>query len=99
MKKAIAAMAVVANLFGSVKEAEEHICECGQLYYCNEFGGYRSYRLKGEAGCQKCRGTGAIETCEKCGGCGMLPGSKLCVDCRGTGKIPFTVGTDLRRHA
>lgn len=89
MKKAPVTEAWIAGIFKTLNEAEQHTCDCARVLYRNEHEGARSYRIKGDPGCQKCRGTGAIEVCSKCAGAGMLPGSQICSECRGTGKVPL----------
>ncbi|HEY1767779.1 MAG TPA: hypothetical protein VGG26_08990 [Terracidiphilus sp.] len=62
-------------------------CACAKLLYRNNLDGTRDYKLKGDPGCDKCRGRGLHTGCGDCCGAGMLPGSRICETCRGTGKV------------
>ena len=83
--------AFVVGLFPSMAESEKHVCDCSHVvWHFDPVAGQKVYRMKGDPGCQKCRGTGAVDACAKCAGAGMLPGSAICANCRGTGKIPMS---------
>lgn len=87
-KVSVAEIAFGAGLFSTLKEAEDHICECAKVMYRNNHDGSRDHQLKGNPSCMKCRGTGAHMKCERCEGAGLLPGSMPCV-CYGTGRVPM----------
>lgn len=56
--------------------------------YRNEDDGKTTHKIVGKTGCLRCHGYGKVETCEACGGAGMLPGSTKCNGCWGTGVVP-----------
>jgi hypothetical protein len=87
-KETAVTLALGTGLFSTLKEAEEHVCECAKVMYRNNHDGTRTHILKGNSSCMKCRGAGAHTKCERCEGAGLLPGSMPCV-CYGTGRVPM----------
>ena len=91
MNTSTAMIAVAARIFSSLDEALNHTCGCARMSYRNNHDGTRSYRLSGDPACPKCRGRGAHQQCAGCASCGMLPGSKVCEKCVGSGFVPMEV--------
>lgn len=98
-KEAKAAIAAAAGIFGSLALAEDHVCDCADVVYRNNYDGSRDYKLKGNPNCPKCRGVGAHQKCSSCQGCGMMPGSRICSACHGSGRVPLTPSAIHRRIA
>ena len=63
-------------------------CKCAKdaSHYLKN--GTRVERFVGKPQCPVCRGRGSVIACQKCNGCGMVPGSQVCGDCIGCGKVP-----------
>lgn len=61
-------------------------CVCAQTAYRNNLDGSRDFKVVGKPSCQICRGSGWVEACEECEGCGIF-NSKVCYGCGGCGKV------------